>query len=161
MIFTPGGKFLGCALLSLLCPCAFIAGFQYVLDKHLSFFIPAWLLMTATALGAPTVLALRIALDEINQRRRAAALGARLVPRVIGSLPGNLDVLMKLMNEYRHGYPCEIRTLCSFSRADSCSSLADAQNLWAGVLGSTFNLRVFWEDIIFTDEPDNIKVRLL
>lgn len=37
--------------------------------------------------------------------------------------------------------------------------LVDAQTEWMSQLGPTMNLRIFWEDVILTAEPENIKVR--
>lgn len=37
---------------------------------------------------------------------------------------------------------------------------ADLRFTWANVYGHTYNLRVFWDDLFTTDEPDHIKVGL-
>ncbi|KZP21731.1 cytochrome P450 [Athelia psychrophila] len=138
-IATPGIVFLAHAFASLLVLCAFITGGRFVLIDHFGLVIPVSRLLTGIALGIPVLLSLKLAFDEIRQRRRAATLGARLVPRVNGYLPGNLDILVKLLNNWKYGYP------------------SDGQTEWMDIIGPTMNLRVFWEDIIFTAEPENIK----
>lgn len=51
-------------------------------------------LLAATILAALTVY---IVSTEISQRRRAAASGARLIPRVQGYLPGNVDLMLNMI----------------------------------------------------------------
>ncbi|KAF7982659.1 hypothetical protein HWV62_27113 [Athelia sp. TMB] len=114
----------------------------FVLINHLGVEIPFSKLLVGTALGVPVLLALKLAHEELYQRRRAYALGARLVPRVRGWLPGNLDLLLHLLNNLKNGYP------------------SDGQVEWIDKYGNTLNLRVFYEDLIFTTEPENIKTIL-
>ncbi|KAG2133190.1 cytochrome P450 [Suillus bovinus] len=76
-------------------------------------------------------------------RRKATRLGARLVPRVQGEWPGNLDkvvdIFMRLENEYL-GQP----------------ALDEMKEL-----GPTLNFRFFWEDDIMTSEPQHLKTMLV
>ncbi|KAG6377923.1 cytochrome P450 [Boletus reticuloceps] len=58
-------------------------------------------LLVATFLA---VLAVYIVSIEISQRRRAAALGARLVPRIQGYLPGNMDMLLDMIGRTETDY---------------------------------------------------------
>lgn len=37
---------------------------------------------------------------------------------------------------------------------------ADLRFAWASVHGNTYNLRVLWDNLFMTDEPDTIKVGL-
>jgi len=82
-------------------------------------------------------------MGEFKQRRRAAAIGARIVPRVNGKWPGNVDILIRLLDNWRLGYP------------------SDGFVEWMDELGSTFDLHIFWEDVIFTAEPELIKTILV
>jgi cytochrome P450 len=92
--------------------------------------------------AAPLVFAAHVLVDGRLQQRKANRLGARLIPRLQGKWPGNLDKLVNMVmrseNEYlgRH--------------------LEDEMK----VLGPTINFRFFWEDLIMTTEPQHIKTIL-
>jgi hypothetical protein len=102
---TPGAIFLSRCLTSLLLPSAVIAGTRFILKTHFGISIPIWALVIGNFLGIPVVIIARLVWDEIYQRRRAAALGARLVPRVVGRWPGNIDVLIDAIEKMRNSYP--------------------------------------------------------
>jgi hypothetical protein len=82
-----------------------IAGTRFILKARFDVFIPIWAMVTGGVLGIPVVIIARLVWDEIYQRRRAAALGARLVPRVEGRWPGNIDVLIDAIEKMRNSYP--------------------------------------------------------
>lgn len=63
-----------------------------------------------SVLTIPVVVVVRLVWDEINHRRRAAALGARMVPRIKGFWPGNLDVLIHAVDKIRNSYPGKTRS---------------------------------------------------
>jgi len=102
---TPGAIFLTRALISLLLPSVVIVGIRSILKTQFDIFVPTWALITGSALSIPVVIITRLVWDEIYQRRRAAALGARLVPRVVGRWPGNIDVLIYMIDKVRESYP--------------------------------------------------------
>lgn len=136
---------------------------RYVLDGKIGLVIQTWVLVVAIAICVPFMTLIRVGLEEIRQRRRAAALGARAVPRVNGRWPGNVDILVKMLDDWRNGYPCKTRNKLEWNISSlgkwANKSAADGQIKWMDKLGSTFNMRFFWEDIIFTTEPEFIKVR--
>ncbi|KIM86055.1 hypothetical protein PILCRDRAFT_816602 [Piloderma croceum F 1598] len=99
-------------------------------------------LVMAGAFSIFFVIIIRVVWNEIYQRRRAAALGARLVPRVAGRWPGNIDVLIDAIDKMRNSYP-----------ADGHWELMERY-------GTTLNLRPLWEDAIITYDPDIIKTIL-
>ena len=101
---TPGAVFLSRGFLTLLFPCTIIAGARFILDKEFGIFIPTWVIVTGTCLGIPIVMLVSVVWDEIHQRRRAAALGARLVPRVKGRWIGNIDVLFDQVDKTRNSF---------------------------------------------------------
>jgi hypothetical protein len=107
-VFTPGLTFVGRALLSLLFPCTFIAGVQYILNNQFDIIIPTWFLITVALIGLPVVMAIRVGIDEIKQRRKATAMGARMLPRVSGKWPGNVDLVVRQLENWRNGYPGRI-----------------------------------------------------
>ncbi|KAF7982986.1 hypothetical protein HWV62_24590 [Athelia sp. TMB] len=115
---TPGAVFLARGALSLALPCALIA-------------------LGAALLGPAAVVA-RHAYGQLHKRRRAAALGARLAPRLPGGI-GNVDRLMQMMRSME---------------GDMCGQ---CQMDWVEECGNTFNVNVLWDDMIFTTEPDHIK----
>jgi hypothetical protein len=97
------GNFLTHHLVSL--PLLVIAGIQVILITQFDIFIPMGMLVLAGAFSIFFVIITRVVWDEIYQRHRAAALGARLVPRVAGRWPGNIDVLRDAVDKMRNSYP--------------------------------------------------------
>ncbi|KZP20536.1 cytochrome P450 [Athelia psychrophila] len=141
-VLTPGLVFLSHRLLSLVCLSVLVASVRLALNAYLGLSIPAWAYVVLTALCTPLALIMRIILDEMHHRRRASVLGARMVPRVIGRSFGNVDLLKTVFKETQDGYPADLRFA------------------WASVYGNTYNLRVFWDNLFMTDEPDTIKLIL-
>ena len=106
MAFLPRrGVFLTHHLVSLLL--LVIAGIQVILITQFDIFIPMGVLVMGGAFSIFFVIIIRVVWDEIYQRHRAAALGARLVPRVAGRWPGNIDVLRDAVDKMRNSYPGE------------------------------------------------------
>ncbi|KIK51348.1 hypothetical protein GYMLUDRAFT_50586 [Collybiopsis luxurians FD-317 M1] len=83
--------------------------------------------------------ALRVQFTELQNKRNAASRGARLVPVIRGRWIGNLDVMSKIADMLRKGYPGDY--------------LYDIE----AELGPIFNSRGLWEDLIFTSSPEYIK----
>lgn len=104
-LITPGLAFLGRGCLSLILPCTTIVGVRLILKVYFNLPVPTWSLVAGISAGVPLMLAARIGIDDFKQRRRAAALGARMVPRVRGRWLGNIDVLMTVMRNANGGYP--------------------------------------------------------
>ncbi|KAH7882560.1 cytochrome P450 [Phlebopus sp. FC_14] len=92
--------------------------------------------------GVPIILSVSIFARERSQHRRAAALGARLIPRIRGRWPGNADELWNMVRRAETDYI--------------------GQALWEQnkIHGPTVNLRFLWEDIIVTTEPQHVKTIL-
>jgi ABC-type Na+ efflux pump permease subunit len=59
------------------------------------------------------VLAVYILSIEINQRRRAVAFGARLIPRIQGYLPGNVDMLLNMIRRTETDYIGSCKSISS------------------------------------------------
>ncbi|KAH0834209.1 cytochrome P450 [Lanmaoa asiatica] len=115
------------------------------------------------ALSAVTFLAVLITYIvsiEILQRRRAAVAGARLIPRIQGYLPGNLDMLLDMIGrvetDYIGSYKSDSIIMGTDEGRQSGASILEQVQLH----GPVVNVRYFWEDIIFTIEPQNIKTIL-
>lgn len=103
-VLTPGVLFLGRGLASLLFSCAIIFAGRYVLDAHLGVHIPSSVLATAFVVLFPLLLLLRYYWGQYDEHRRAAALGARVVPRLAGKWPGNFDKLLEIIESVDSGY---------------------------------------------------------
>ncbi|KAJ7615178.1 cytochrome P450, partial [Mycena rosella] len=105
--------------------------------------IPLHLVLFYAALGVSTCSVLRIWTARILQYIRARTSGARLVPIARGRWLGNLDILADLRRNWNVSYPLEVL------REVLVSSHTNA-----------VNLRIGWDDYIFTTEPEHIKIIL-
>jgi hypothetical protein len=102
MPFTPGLTFLA---QSLFLPVA-LPGTLILLIHHFDLLqIPTHHLFALFIASFPAYISFRIIKQDIQHARHAETLGARLVPKLKGRLPGNLDILRKLMYAERYGYP--------------------------------------------------------
>ncbi|KAG1738016.1 cytochrome P450 [Suillus lakei] len=139
---SPGVAYLTRGLLSVVVPAASSIIIVVRLASLKGVRVSPWLI-SAVVLGAvPLGFAAYVLADGRLQQRKANRLGARLVPRVQGKWPGNLDkvvtIILRSENEYL-GRPIE----------DEIK-----------VLGPTINFRFLWEDLILTTEPQHIKTIL-
>jgi len=133
-----------------------IAGIQVILITQFDIFIPMGVLAMGGAFNSIYfVIIIRVVWDEIYQRRRAAALGARLVSRVAGRWPGNIDVLLDAVNKMRNSYPGETSRISE--RQYFTAYVADGHWELMERYGATLNLHPLWEDAIITYDPDIIK----
>ncbi|KAH7929018.1 cytochrome P450 [Leucogyrophana mollusca] len=138
---TPGVLLLGRCFLVFSC---FILLFTSVFRFASKFgiIIPKWLFFILLGCSIPFIFFIRIKLGEISARRAAASMGARLVPCVQGKRVGNIDVMLKLFEYFKTGYP------------------GDGVDDFISTLGNTFNTRMLFEDDIMTVEPKHIKIIL-
>lgn len=104
-VLTPGLIFLSRRLLSIVCLSALIVSARLVLNAYLGLSIPPWAYAALTTLCIPLALVTRVLSNEMHHRRRALALGARMVPRVIGRSFGNFDLLKAVFKQSQDGYP--------------------------------------------------------
>ncbi|KAJ7458065.1 hypothetical protein FB451DRAFT_1406390 [Mycena latifolia] len=105
--------------------------------------IPPHLVFFCTVLGVPIYTVPHIWAALVLQRIRARASGTRLVPIVPGRWPASLDILADLRWNWNVSYPLEVlREL----------SVASHTN--------TVNLRIGWDDYIFTKESEYIRIIL-
>ncbi|KAJ7198610.1 cytochrome P450 [Mycena pura] len=96
----------------------------------------------ATILATVTLVVGKAMFTSITHVRAAKALGARLVPRAQGTMPGSIDLLRKMLTAYATGYIGE-----------ALSTLVDS-------LGPVMDIRVLWSNKIFTVAPEHIQMIL-
>ncbi|KAI3611978.1 cytochrome p450 monooxygenase pc-3 [Moniliophthora roreri] len=138
MKITPGVRFLASAFAGLCVPPIFAIAGKRILEQRV-IFLPTWTYAAFAVFGWPAFAAIRIILKEVKQRREAYAMGARLVPRVHGKLPGNLDVLRQMMVNWRKG--------------DGLGEVIEEK-------GPIFNMHVLWDDMIVTIWPEHLHILL-
>lgn len=106
---TPGAIFVGRAIVALLFACGVLVTVRYILSDHFGIVISTQVCLAATAVLLPQVVYVPYCLAQLQHRRRAAALGARVAPKVVGKWPGNLDRLIAVVSNIQNGYlgkPC-------------------------------------------------------
>ncbi|KAJ3806004.1 cytochrome P450 monooxygenase pc-1 [Lentinula lateritia] len=141
-LLTPGILYITRALAF---PSFFAVGVVAVrrfLETHASLVLPTWIFVIISILSLPTLITCRILLRDWRQRRDAAAIGARIAPRVKGKWFANLDLLKMMMNNYYKGYP-----------ADGLIDILKDE-------GPVFNMNILWENMVFTCQPEHIQLIL-
>ncbi|KAG1903101.1 cytochrome P450 [Suillus fuscotomentosus] len=140
---SPGVAYLTRGLLSVIFPTASAVIIVGRLACLQGFPVSPWLLSVVVLGAAPLGLAAHIFVDVISQRRKATRLGARLVPRIQGRWPGNLDKLVNTIQRFKVEYLGQ--------------PVLDEMK----ELGPTLNYRCLWEDYIVTTEPQHVKTILV
>ncbi|OCH86634.1 cytochrome P450 monooxygenase CYP63 [Obba rivulosa] len=87
----------------------------------------------ATVLSIPLTVVLRSRYSTWVEHSAAARLGAKPVPRVTGKLPGNFDVVKRVLKGFERGYVLQVH-----------------RDLFQEYDCTTLNLRFFWSDQIIT-----------
>jgi hypothetical protein len=105
---SPAAIFLTRSAESLLFPCSIMVAARYILSHHFDIYIATPVLVAATPILLLLAAYIRYSLAQIQQRRRAAALGARVAPKLVGKWPGNLDQLIALVNNIHNEYLGEL-----------------------------------------------------
>lgn len=100
-IITPGIDFLVPYLVKLSIPPLLFT----LVAKYLVLPIPRWIILFAYILCIPLVSAVTIIWKNANNRRAAAAHGARQMPVFEGELIGNLDIMTSMIKHFEFGYP--------------------------------------------------------
>ncbi|KAF4568490.1 hypothetical protein EYR36_010502 [Pleurotus pulmonarius] len=141
-VITPGVDFLLRGALSYLIPSVLVAvSLDYLLQLN-DISVPTAVVVLIGALASPTYATFRICISDWKARREAKRLGARLIPRVRGSFPGNLDVLRNMMEEFENGY------------------LGDGLSKVIKEYGPIVDMHVLWDCAVVTICPEHIKAML-
>ncbi|KZP22481.1 cytochrome P450 [Athelia psychrophila] len=138
---TPGVLFLARGALKLVFPCVLIGILRYILDAHFGIAISIARIVLGAAALIPLAIAAKRGYGQLYIRRRAAALGAQIVPSLPGRI-GNVDRLMQIVRSVED---------------DMCG---EVHSSWIQECGTTLNANILWEDMIFTTEPDHVKAIL-
>ncbi|EIW84500.1 cytochrome P450 monooxygenase pc-3 [Coniophora puteana RWD-64-598 SS2] len=140
MKLTPGLRYIGQLLVAVVAPSAALVLLAYRFGA-LSI-LPVWQTSALLAAAPPLAFFFKVSYDRFSQRRRADALGARLLPCVKGKWPGNVDIMRTFMSQvetdYMGNYPLEV----------------------SKDLGAIFNLHFLWDDVVMTHEPSHVKTIL-
>jgi hypothetical protein len=156
---SPGVAYLARSLLSVVVPAASSVIILVRLASLKGVRVSPWLISTVVLGAAPLVFAAHVLVDGKLQQRKANRLGARLIPRLQGKWPGNLDKLVNMVMRSENEYLGTVSVTCipysCFTESSCCLGrhLEDEMK----VLGPTINFRFFWEDLIMTTEPQHIK----
>ncbi len=78
----------------------------------------------------------------LSQHREAQQLGAAPIPRVVGKWPGNIDILLKMMRDFKNSYTLDVYL-----------------RLFEEYRCTTLNLRILWTDTV-RDTPRSVPCRL-
>ncbi|KAF8890928.1 cytochrome P450 monooxygenase pc-1 [Infundibulicybe gibba] len=138
---TPGLLFLSRFLVIIAIPGVSTIALRHICNNF-NVTLPSWISVLIAVFTVPTVVTARILLKELKDRRGAASMGARMIPRAQGAWLGNLDVLRAMKKYWQEGYP-----------GDGLWELMEKH-------GPVINLRILWEDLVFTASPEHIKLIL-
>ncbi|KAF8075954.1 cytochrome P450 monooxygenase pc-3 [Lyophyllum atratum] len=138
----PGITYLANRLPSLLLPLIVVYVANRLLQTYLTIHLPLSVITVTAILSIPVALVLKSSYTDLDDRRRAAAQGAVLPPRIYDKWPAGIGLLLQSINNLKTGYPGE-----NF-------------NEWAKFYGNTFNVRILSENRFFTAEPGYIKAIL-
>lgn len=157
---TPGVALLcrGAVYLSIYVGSVYYGASQIVIYSGVE--VPKWLIITGALVAAPTLGRLYVALRDFRLKRRASALGARVVPKVRGTKIGNLDVVERTMKNTEMGYVGTFVLHPRLSQAEETSYSGEDMRDSLATLGQTFNLNIMYSDLIFTTSPEHVKLML-
>ncbi|KAF8060193.1 cytochrome P450 monooxygenase pc-1 [Lyophyllum atratum] len=142
VVVTPGIDFIARNLTLVSVPSALFAICLRALGTRYDYSIPTWAVVAGSVLAVPFLSTMRIVYVSSKNKRRAAALGARLAPTIDGKSIGNIDVLSRLRVLWDTGYP------------------VDGFLEMFGDKGSAINMRLMWSDLLLTYNPEYIKIML-
>ncbi|CAK5281882.1 unnamed protein product [Mycena citricolor] len=137
MPLTPGVRFLA---LKLFAPCVFVlAILTLTTNPTISHSYP--LLWAAPFAAMGTILA-HLTYGRAGRSRAVRKAGARQIPRAPSRWLGGLDLLRKILHSYEQGF-----------LGEAFSDLVDS-------MGPVFNIRLLWQDKIFTVYPEHLQIIL-
>ncbi|KAG2338542.1 cytochrome P450 [Suillus weaverae] len=142
MELPPGIVYLISCLPQLLLPPAIVYGLNRICDFAFGVSLPGWSQIPVYVLSFPALFTCNVIAANYRDRRQAALHGAVLAPKFPSRWPGSLDILAALVQDFKIGY------------------MGDLMEEQCNTLGHTFNMRVLFENRIFTAEPEYTKAIL-
>ncbi|TEB23871.1 cytochrome P450 monooxygenase pc-1 [Coprinellus micaceus] len=141
-VLTPGVAFLGrgFACFSMYLSTAYYGIVKIAESQDVS--LPTWTVIAGAVVAAPVLGRLYVVYRNYSRRRRAAQLGARLVPKCQGKVPGNLDIMKISLDSIAFGYP------------------GDGLNQFAEEYGPCYDLYLMHTELFVTTQPEHIKAIL-
>jgi len=70
--------------------------------------LPVWAIVTSSVIALPAILYVQSELRYWRLKRTAAALGARLAPKVSGKKPFGVDLVAAILEAHKSGYIGEL-----------------------------------------------------
>jgi hypothetical protein len=113
-----------------------------VIESYTGIHVSRWLVAIASVLALPGSIILTHSYSVYKNGVDAAAAGAILPPLVPNKWPAGLDILFSIARRFKDNYPADAIRNCSER------------------FGPTFRLDIFFEERIFTTEPEYIKAIL-
>ncbi|KAJ7267575.1 cytochrome P450 [Mycena haematopus] len=101
--------------------------------------LPATICVLLSFLSLPCGLVLTVQWNDYSDKRQAWELNAVLPPRVTDRTIGGRNTMHSMIDNFRNGY------------------LGENLTEWARTHGPVFNLRIMFENRMFTTEPEHIK----
>ena len=100
-MLTPGVQLISSVLLNL----GLLVASILILHRYASHLLPKWLFIAGFSFALFLFACGKTLYTKYTHRREAKAMGARLVPKDHGRLPGNLDRILEMMKYWHRGYP--------------------------------------------------------
>ncbi|GBE87187.1 cytochrom P450 [Sparassis latifolia] len=142
MSFPPGLAYLFRNLPNLLLPPAVVLVANLAVREMYGLIVPIWLFTLACIFSFPLALFVVVQWTDYVDRRDAAAHGAVLPPIVKAKLIAGLDILLEQKRTFQR------------------KLIADMLFDFSETYGNIFIRRVFYENKVFTSEPEHIKIVL-
>lgn len=108
--------------------------------------------------GLIACLPLGITFKILARNYEAATFGARPMHVLQGEIFGNIDLMFKLVEAMRTGYPGASHRSYPFPNKTQTSWTGDGMTDMVAAVGNCYNFRVLFDDLLFTCEPHHIKV---
>lgn len=168
-ITTPGiDLLLKCVVLYVLPTIIFILGFQRLIDQldvlqalQLNPYLARGLPVLLGVSAFPSYAFARIFWREFKNRREAARLGARPIPKLRGKWFANVDFLQAMNKRAKSGYPGKWIPFTSarkLRRSTICAD--DTLTDLPAKYGPVADFYVLWSHLMFTTSPEYIKIIL-
>ena len=122
----------------------------YIAHCYLSYSLSTYVWTLAYVLAVPSFLVLRGILQYLQEEAEIKRLGARRVSQVPTHWPGGIDALLKTVRGFSKGYigAASSPRRLKLRNLMVCTSPADPWEEFSLTQGPTYNLRLFWQDMV-------------